>query len=194
MRTLLPPALLLLVIDSAPAAAANDQALLDEAREVAAALPPKLLAVLQEEIGKGGFDGAISACRDFAPQLASAASAQSGWNIRRVSLKNRNPQAVPDAWERAVLAEFERRAAAGENPAALEQGAEVSAGETREYRYMKALPTQELCLACHGSAGHISPAVKARLEELYPDDRATGYTVGEIRGAITLRKKTGTVD
>lgn len=193
MRTLLLPALLLLAIASAPATA-NDRALLDEAREVAATLPPKLLAVLQEEIGKGGFDGAISACRDFAPQLASAASAESGWNIRRVSLKNRNPRAVPDAWERAVLEEFERRAAAGEDPATLEKGAEVSAGETREYRYMKALPTQQLCLACHGSAEHISPAVKARIEELYPDDRATGYTVGEIRGAITLRKKTGAVD
>lgn len=187
MRTLLPPALLVLAIVSAPATA-NDQALLEEAREVAAALPPKLLAVLQAEISKGGFDGAISACRDFAPQLASAASVESGWNIRRVSLKNRNPRAIPDTWERAVLEEFERRVAAGEAPATMEKGAEVSAGETREYRYMKALPTQELCLACHGSAEHISPAVKAKLEELYPDDRATGYTVGEIRGAITLRK------
>jgi hypothetical protein len=53
---------------------------------------------------------------------------------------------------------------------------------------MKALPTQELCLACHGTAGRIDPAVRARLAELYPGDRATGYRPGEIRGALTLRR------
>lgn len=169
-------------------ASAEDAALLGEARSVAVSLPPRLLTVLQEEIAKGGFEGAIGACRDFAPRLAAEASAESGWTIRRVSLRNRNPKAVPDAWERAVLEDFDRRAAAGEAPATLEKGEAIGNGTTREYRYMKALPTQELCLACHGTAERIGPAVKARLAELYPDDRATGYRPGEIRGALTLRK------
>jgi hypothetical protein len=34
----------------------------------------------------------------------------------------------------------------------------------------------------------VSPAVKARLKDLYPDDRAVGYQAGEIRGAITLKR------
>lgn len=169
-------------------ASAEDAALLGEARSVAASLPPRLLTVLQEEIAKGGFEGAIGACRDFAPRLATEASAESGWTIRRVSLRNRNPKALPDAWERAVLEDFDRRAAAGEAPATLEKGEAIGNGTTHEYRYMKALPTQELCLACHGTAERIGPAVKARLAELYPDDRATGYRPGEIRGALTLRK------
>jgi hypothetical protein len=33
--------------------------------------------------------------------MAAAASQNTGWAIRRVSLKNRNPKAVPDAWEQA---------------------------------------------------------------------------------------------
>jgi hypothetical protein len=53
---------------------------------------------------------------------------------------------------------------------------------------MRALPTVELCTQCHGAADRLSPAVKAQLAQLYPDDRATGYAVGEIRGAMTLRK------
>jgi hypothetical protein len=56
------------------------------------------------------------------------------------------------------------------------------------YRYMKALPTQELCVQCHGSADKITPAVQARLKELYPDDKATGFGIGAIRGAITIKK------
>ena len=55
-------------------------------------------------------------------------------------------------------------------------------------RYMKALPTQELCLSCHGKENKVSPEVQAKLKELYPDDKATGYDSGQIRGAITARK------
>lgn len=178
----------LLISLMAVVAGAADVPLLEEARRIAATLPPRMLGILQQEIAKGGVEGAIGACRDIAPQLAQSASAESGWTIRRVSLRNRNPQAVPDAWERAVLEDFDRRAAAGEDPASLEHGAIVNDGDTRLYRYMKALPTQEICLPCHGPVEQISPPVKQRLAELYPGDRATGYRPGEIRGAITLKR------
>ena len=170
------------------ACAADEAAQLDAARKVASAIPPKLLAVLSEEIAKGGPENAIAVCRDKAPKMAAGASAESGWAIRRVSLKNRNPKAVPDAWERAVLEEFDQRKAAGENPAKLEKGALVEEAGVKVYRYMKALPTQELCLSCHGMPEHITPAVKAKLGELYPGDKAVGYSVGDIRGAITLKR------
>ena len=161
---------------------------LAEARKVAGSVPPKLLQVLTEEIAKGGTDGAIAVCREKAPQMAKAASEQSGWNIRRVSLKNRNPKALPDAWEQAVLQDFDARAKAGEPAAKLERGEVVADGGGKSYRYMKALPTNELCMNCHGPAERIAPAVKARLHELYPDDKAVGYAPGEIRGAITLKR------
>lgn len=53
---------------------------------------------------------------------------------------------------------------------------------------MKALPTQDLCLQCHGTTDRVSPATQAKLKELYPDDKAVGYQAAEIRGAITLKK------
>lgn len=168
--------------------AADDGGLLAEARGVAASIPPRLLAVLQQEMEKNGPAAAIGVCRDKAPQMAQQASEASGWRIRRVSLKNRNPKAVPDTWERAVLEDFDRRAAAGEAPATLEKGEILGDGNAREYRYMKALPTQTLCLACHGTSEEIDPAVKARLDALYPDDKAIGYVLGDIRGAMTIRR------
>ena len=105
-----------------------------------------------------------------------------------MSLRNRNPKAVPDAWERAALEEFDRRAAAGESPAALEKFAVVKEDGRDVYRYMKALPVQELCVACHGPADRLSPATKAELAKRYPDDKGTGYVPGQIRGAMTIRK------
>jgi len=55
-------------------------------------------------------------------------------------------------------------------------------------RYMQALPTQELCLNCHGTPDKVSADVQAKLKELYPDDKATGYGLKQLRGAITARK------
>lgn len=180
-------ALPLIALAAAPAFS-DEAKLLEEARGVSSAIPPKLLNVLDEEIKKGGPEGAIGVCRDKAPAMAKAASEKSGWAIRRVSLKNRNPKAVPDAWEEAVLKEFDKRAAAGEKPTGLEKGEVVTMDGKQVYRYMKALPTQDLCLNCHGTPDRISPAVQTKLKELYPADKAVGYHAAEIRGAITIKK------
>jgi mono/diheme cytochrome c family protein len=120
--------------------------------------------------------------------MARQASESSGWQVRRVSLRNRNPKAVPDAWEAAALQDFDRRAAAGESPMTLERAEDVVESGQAVRRYMRALPVQELCLSCHGPADKLSPAVADKLKALYPDDRGVGYSVGQIRGAITLRK------
>lgn len=180
--------LLSLVLSASLNAVAQDAPWLTEARKVASTVPPKLLQVLTDEIAKGGPESAIEVCRDKAPQMAKAASEQSGWAIRRVSLRNRNPKAVPDAWERAALEDFDRRAAAGESPATLEKGELVTDGERKEYRYMKVLPVQQICLACHGTPDKLKPEVSAQLQKHYPDDKGTGYSIGQIRGAMTIRR------
>lgn len=164
---------------------AGDDALTGEARKVAMSLPPRLLATLQKEMSKAGPEGAIPVCRDMAPKMAGKILQETGWKVKRVSLKPRNEaRAIPDDWEKAALEDFDKRAAAGESPAQLEKGETVG----NEYRYVKALPVKPLCLACHGTADQISPAVKSVLDELYPNDRATGYVEGQIRGAISVRK------
>jgi hypothetical protein len=169
-------------------AMAAEEAWITEARSVAASVPPKLLSVLTEEIKRSGPEGAIAVCRDEAPKLARAASLETGWSVRRVSLRNRNPKAVPDAWERAALEDFDRRAAAGEKPATLEHAERVQQDGKPVYRFIRALPTVELCTGCHGTPDRLSPAVQERLKALYPDDKAVGYGVGQIRGAMTISK------
>lgn len=183
-RSVMMAAILLSVVS----ANAQEPAWVGEARKVAGSVPPKLLAVLTEEIGKNGPEGAILVCRDKAPQLAKAASDETGWSVRRVSLRNRNPRAVPDAWERAALEDFDRRAASGESATTLEKAEIVTEDGKPSYRYMRALPTQSLCLNCHGSPEQLTPAVMDKLKALYPDDKAVGYRPGDIRGAMTIRK------
>ena len=169
-------------------AVAADEPWMEAARAVATAVPPKLLQVLTDAIAQSGAADAVTVCQDAAPKMAKAASEQSGWQIRRVSLRNRNPRAVPDAWERETLEEFDRRTAAGEAPASLEKTTVQIVDGKGVQRYMRALPTQNMCLACHGPAERLAPGVAERLKALYPDDRAVGYSPGQIRGAMTLKR------
>lgn len=160
-----------------------------EAREISARLLTELGAALKQAMASGGPEGAIGVCKDVAPGIAARLSRESGARVSRVSLKARNPMlGQPDAWEQQVLADFDRRAGAGELPAGLEHSAFVDEPAGRYFRYVKAIPVQPLCLACHGTPETIAPSVRERLAADYPHDRAKGYSPGEIRGAVSIKK------
>lgn len=160
-----------------------------QARATAGQLAQQLGGALKKELAAGGPEGAIGVCKQAAPEIAGNLSRQSGSRVARVSLRVRNAMlGHPDAWEQSVLAEFDRRAAAGEKPDTIEYSEIVTEPAGRYFRYMKAIPVQPLCLSCHGTADAIAPSVRDRLATEYPHDRATGYTVGQIRGAVTIKK------
>ena len=145
----------------------------------------KLKGALQQAIEEGGPVNAITVCKQVAPAMATEMSTQKGWRVARTSLKVRNPANVPDDWERSVLQDFAARRAHGEDTATMEyyERVELDGGETI-FRYMKAIPTVEACLVCHGD--EIPAAVQNRLAEMYPADQATDFKAGDIRGAFTL--------
>ena len=170
------------------AATTPEPAWVQDARASASAVPSKLMAALNTAIQASGPADAIDVCKEAAPRMARAASEQSGWQIKRVSLGNRNPKATPDTWERRTLEEFDRKQKAGVAPAKLERWEVVTDNGQAVRRYMRALPTQPLCIQCHGTPDQLGAGVAQRLQQLYPHDRATGYAVGQIRGAMTLQQ------
>ena len=178
-------------------ALANDHAenfpsMENDARAVAQELATSLGSALKQALSESGPDGAITVCRDTAPLLAGALSRQTGWKVGRVSLKTRNPLiGQPDAWEQQVLRRFDEQASAGADPAEMQHAEIVSEPEGRYFRYMKALPVKPLCLTCHGTGTTIPDSVKIRLAQEYPNDMATGYIAGQIRGAVTVKRKLG---
>lgn len=167
---------------------AKADSLLIEARKMAGSVPPKLLQVLTAEMDKDGPESAISACSEKAPQMAKTASGQTGWMNRRVSLRNRNPKAIPDTWEAAALEDLDRPAAKGEAPAGLEKWGTAMVGDRQELRYIRALPVQPICLGCHGESKDLKSELKAKQESFYPADEGIGYAIGQIRGPITIPK------
>lgn len=162
-----------------------DQARVNAARAASAALGGGLLTELKAAFETGGPTAAIQVCNQKAPEIASGISQKQNMQVGRTSLKIRNPANAPDAWEKTVLEDFAKRKAAGEDPAKIEHYAVAG----NELRYMKAIaiPANASCLVCHGES--LDPAVRARLKELYPSDQATGYRVGDLRGAFTVRQR-----
>ena len=127
---------------------------------------------------------AVEVCNLEAPEIASVVAEQQDMSVGRTSLRVRNPDNQPDAREQAVLATFQDQLAAGADPASLEHGEEVAVYGEPVYRYMKAIPTGEVCLICHGQ--NIPEAVAQRLDALYPDDTARNFELGELRGAFSI--------
>ena len=157
---------------------------MEKARTAAGGFGARLLADLQKAMEAGGPVNAIGICTEIAPEIAAEKSAAAGMSIGRTSLKLRQPKNAPDAWEQQQLQNFEVRKAAGENPASIEVGEFTEKDGKPVFRYMKAIPTAPLCLNCHGA--QLAPDVVEKLHALYPEDRATGFAAGDLRGAFTI--------
>lgn len=172
----------------APNEAAQTQHL-EESRKTAQEFMQTLGGALKKQLETGGAESAIGVCKQIAPALAAEYS-KDGRVVKRVSLKARNKmQGTPDAWEKETLEGFDKAQRKGKPVDTMEASMMSSDADGRWFRYMKAIPTQPMCLQCHGKPADISAGVKAMLTKEYPEDEATGYSVGEIRGAISIQRK-----
>ena len=155
---------------------------LTEALAISKRFADTLKPELKSAMESGGPIAAVETCSERAPQIASQLASETGWTVRRVSLQPRSPQATPDPWERQALRDLAQRAEAEDSSDTLV----VSEASDDAFRFMKAQLVEPLCLVCHGKS--IAPELERVLRRLYPNDEATGYELGQIRGAISLSK------
>ena len=176
-------------IHANPPARADSQTDIESAKAAVKSFAGALQKELKTAMQSGGPVAAIEVCNTRAMPISQLISAEKGMDLGRVSLKNRNPQNAPNHWQTAVLQNFEAQKATGKDVQSLAWSETVETDDGTEFRFMKAIPTGGLCLACHGTS--ISPEVSGKLAELYPEDKATGFSEGEIRGAFVVTRKTG---
>lgn len=135
-----------------------------------------LVAALGKAMTEGGPTKAIEVCSTEAPALARAASTD-GVTVGRATRKPRNPANAASGWREEAIAHFEALPPAERGAARFSRA--LPDGATA---YAEPLVIAELCLACHGSK--LAPEVSAELARRYPDDRATGYALGDLRGVV----------
>ncbi|MBK9252863.1 MAG: DUF3365 domain-containing protein [Proteobacteria bacterium] len=158
-----------------------------EAAGIADRFQAELQGRLQQAMAAGGPVEAVRVCQVEAPAIASRLSRETGWQVRRIGTRVRNPlTGVPDEWERDQLPQLAARLAqGGEMPNASSQ---TITEQGVEQRYLRAIVVGPLCLSCHGDTSAQSEALRAALQQGYPHDAATGYRQGQLRGAFALRR------
>lgn len=131
---------------------------------------------LQQALKSGLAEGpaeAIQVCRVKAPGIADALSVD-GVRMGRSSHKLRNPDNAAPDWVSAIMQAYL------DDPASRKPHA-VELDQNR-WGYVEPIIVQPLCLTCHGS--ELAPDVAARIAELYPEDHATGFEAGDLRGVF----------
>ena len=157
---------------------------LTRSRAMSTELGTQLKTELTAALAQSGPSGAIEVCRVRAPEIAARLSLESGAKVSRTALRVRNPANAPDDLQRAVLEQFVADMASGKVEPPLETAVEINRGGSVERRYMRAIPTDAICLTCHGT--ELAPEVKAAIAKAYPEDQATGFSTGQLRGAFSV--------
>ena len=111
-----------------------------------------------------------------------------GIYIKRVSLKNRNPNDYPDNFEKRILNQFELLQQNKELNNKTEFAEVITEGSYKYLRYLKPIIVQAECLSCHGNQTDLLTDVKDLIAQNYPDDKAVGYKPGDLRGAVSIKK------
>ncbi len=171
---------------STPAIATeNEKELILQSKQAITLLATDLKKRLSTTLKNEGPIAAVNVCKTEAPQITSDVASNSGISVERTSLKVRNSANTPDEWELATLISFQQQKAKGASIDSLEKSAYTTSNGQKYYRFMKAIPTQSLCLTCHGK--NIESTLLKTISRQYPYDQATGFSEGSIRGAFTVK-------
>jgi FtsP/CotA-like multicopper oxidase with cupredoxin domain len=150
---------------------------------VAAEFSAPLQQQLRTAMENGGPLAALTVCQQVAPAIAQIQSQASKAEVRRVARRNRNPAAMVSEALRPHYEALEQAPMKDGRPAT--QIWRSGAGDEARINYLSAIPMQEEpCAACHGTA--VPSDVVARIRELYPQDSGTGFSPGELRGALLI--------
>ncbi|MEO5790266.1 DUF3365 domain-containing protein [Gelidibacter sp.] len=140
---------------------------------------------LMQAIQENGTLGALSFCNEKAYPLTDSMAVVYNGNIKRVSDKPRNQSNQANEQELEYIETFKQIIANKESPNPI-----VKDSDTKIDTYYPIL-TNAMCLQCHGQPNKsIEPSTLRQLTLLYPNDKAIGYNVNQVRGiwSVTFDK------
>lgn len=137
----------------------------EEARQdLASTLMGRVMGVIQEK----GAPAAVEVCHGEAGVLTAEVGEEHGVRIGRFSEKLRNADNKPPPWVAAMANE------AGDR--------RMGVGPQQELAVLSPIRIASPCLTCHGDQESLAPQVARAIADHYPEDRATGYAEGDLRG------------
>jgi len=156
-------------------------------QEVSTTLLKTLGKNLKQHMKSGGPIAAAKFCNSDAYSLTLQVDKSFGKEIsvKRISSKTRNSANQAVGNEKQVLASLEGLNQAG----VILPPFVVERVTTDTYKFYKPLLiNKQVCLKCHGNISK-NPKLASFLQEAYPQDKATGYSMGDLRGLIVVTIK-----
>lgn len=161
---------------SPPASMTNDA----RAAEAAKAFSGELRRTLGAAMANGGPSAGVEVCHDEAPRIAARVSAAHGVRMGRVGVRSRQPANRLEGWQKQILDAWLASPPQG-SPASWAPSASLDA-PSGDFRWAKAIETEAVCAVCHGPS--VEAGLAGTIRRLYPDDPATGFEAGSLRGLI----------
>lgn len=159
-----------------------DSVYMAQGKTIVGAVFAKLSGELSAAMQSGGVEEAVPYCHLQAYPLTDSLSEVYKVFIKRTSQKVRNPQNVADSMENAIINTYLDKKAQGEPLTPM-----VVAVSEKETRFYAPIILSAPCLKCHGDIEKdISLEKYAIIQNLYPEDKATGFAEGELRGVWSV--------
>ncbi len=157
---------------------------LQEGKKIAASTFSTLGGNLQKAMKEGGVANALSYCNLNASPLVDSLQQLYNADIKRTSLKIRNPNNNPTNYEQKQLMAYQKQAASGQK---LEPIVKKINDQIIFHAPIHMMP---LCLKCHGKIEEqLLEKDYEHIKNLYPTDQAVNYKSGELRGMWSIRLK-----
>ncbi len=139
---------------------------------------------LQNALQTGGVENAIEFCNLNAMPLVDSLNKHLDTRIRRVTFKARNQGDLPDSIESAIL-----KAYAFQSTDSVPKTSNVQSMDDKTFLFTKPIIVENaLCLTCHGEIGNgMAQETDDYIKSLYPEDQASGYQIGDLRGMWSIR-------
>lgn len=156
---------------------------IEEGAKIAERSQQALAGKLQQAIQDSGIVYAIRFCNAEAYPLTDSLEMEFEAKIKRTADKVRNPNNRPSEAEASILAEFQQLHDKGSEIRPVAKAQE----DGKVAYYQPILINNPLCLNCHGTVGEtVQNENYEAIRKLYPEDAATGYQMGDLRGMWSM--------
>lgn len=156
-------------VDNQSTAQAHKQTPQERATLAKDALFNELSTRLLATMSNGGPAKAIEVCSKLAPKLAKDVGEQHQVSIGRTAIRLRNENNRPPTWAEPLLKDLPNKPVVQD----LENG---------RTGVLFPILLKVQCLTCHGPDDKIASDIRTELARLYPNDKATGFQEGDLRG------------
>ena len=145
-------------------------------KKIAEETKKNLVTNLTQKISEKGAENALEFCNVNAIPLTESVAKNHKINIKRVSDQPRNQLNIANEKEIKYINLFKERIANGEK---------LKPEVVTQQLYVPII-TNSMCLQCHGKIEESNPKLATKIKQLYPKDKATGYSENQVRGIFVV--------